>query len=273
MTAREELSIENLRPIPEKELLSRYRPVSPEGYQDPAEERRYRKERLAAALRLFGHFGFDEGVAGHISARDPEYPDHFWVNPFAVPFSHVRVSDLLLVDEEGNVVKGEYLVNKAAFVIHSCIHRARPEVVGVAHAHSMHGKALSATDQRIEPLTQDACVFHDDHSVFEEYTGLVNDLAEGRRLAQTLGSHKAMILRNHGLLTVGNSVDSAAYWFVAMERSAQAQLLAKAAGTALPIPPEYAKLTYEQSGMDQGGWIQFQPLFEYIARREPDLFD
>lgn len=273
MTARETLSVENLKPIPEKDRLSKYRPVTPEGYKDPAEERRYRKERLAAALRLFGHYGFDEGVAGHISARDPEFPNYFWVNPFAVPFSHITVSHLLLVDEEGNVVKGDYLVNKAAFVIHSCIHQARPEVVGVAHAHSMYGKTLSATDQTIEPLTQDACVFYNDTAVFEEYTGLVNDLDEGRRLAEKLGPHKAMILRNHGLLTAGNSVDSAAYFFIAAERSAQAQLMAKAAGTAVPISDEYAKLTYDQSGMDAAGWVQFQPLFEYIARKEPDLFD
>ena len=273
MMAREPLSAEDLKPIPEAELLKSYRQVTPTGYADPAEERRNRKERLAAALRLFGRFGFDEGVAGHISARDPEFPNYFWVNPFAVPFAHVKVSNLVLVDEEGNVVRGEYVVNKAAFVIHSCIHQARPEVVGAAHAHSMYGKALSATDQHIEPLTQDSCVFYNDHAVLEDYTGLVQDLEEGKRIAQTLGSSKAIILRNHGLLTVGKSVDSAAYWFIAMERSAQAQLVAKAAGQAIPIDPEYAKLTYDQAGMDEAGWVQFQPLFDYIARAEPDLFD
>lgn len=273
MTARETLSAEDLKPIPEAELYKSYRQVSPAGYADPAEERRHRKERLAAALRLFGRFGFDEGVAGHISARDPEFPDYFWVNPFVIPFAHVKVSNLVLVDSEGNVVRGEYLVNKAAFVIHSCIHQARPEVVAAAHSHSMYGKALSATDQCIEPLTQDSCVFYQDHAVLEDYTGLVQDLKEGKRIAQTLGSNKAIILRNHGLLTVGKSVDSAAYWFIAMERSAQAQLTAKAAGKTSQIDPDYAKLTYDQSGMDEAGWVQFQPLFEYIAREEPDLFD
>ncbi|WP_367430029.1 class II aldolase/adducin family protein [Streptomyces celluloflavus] len=273
MTARETLSVDELKPIPEKDLYKRYRPVTPAGYEDPAEERRYRKERLAAALRLFARFGFDEGVAGHVSARDPEFPNYFWVNPFAVPFAQVNVSNLVLVDEHGSVVKGGYPVNKAAFVIHGCIHEARPEVVAAAHAHSMYGKALSATDQHIEALTQDACVFYQDHAVFDDYTGLVEDLEEGRRLARTLGTNKALILRNHGLLTVGKSVDSAAYWFIAAERSAQAQLVAKAAGRTREIDPEYAKLTYDQSGMDEGGWVQFQPLFEYIAREEPDLFD
>jgi len=273
MNTREPLTAADLTPIPEPELVRHYRSTAPPQFTDPAEERRHRKERLAAALRLFGRFGFDEGVAGHITARDPEFPDYFWVNPFAVPFSHVRVSDLLLVDEQGEVVRGEYLVNKAAFVIHSSVHRVRPDVVGAGHAHSVYGKALSATGQRLEPLTQDACVFHDDHAVFEDYTGLVNDLEEGRRIARTLGSHKAAILRNHGLLTVGTTVDSAAWWFITMERSAQAQLAAKAAGATQQISVENAKLTHEQSGHEYAGWIQFQPLFEQIAREEPDLFD
>lgn len=273
MTASETLSAADLKPIPEAELLKSYPQITPAGYDDPAQERRHRKERLAAALRLFARFGFDEGVAGHISARDPEFPNYFWVNPFAVPFAHVKVSNLVLVDEEGNVVRGKYAVNKAAFVIHSCIHQARPDVVGAAHAHSVYGKALSATDQCIEPLTQDSCVFYNDHAVLDNYTGLVVDLDEGKRIAQTLGSSKAIILRNHGLLTVGKSVDSAAYWFIAMERSAQAQLAAKAAGKTSQIDPEYAKLTYGQAGMDEAGWVQFQPLFEYISRKEPDLFD
>src|SRR6266513_5594948 len=91
-----------------------------------AEERRHRKERLAASFRLFARFGFDEGVAGHITARDPERPDCFWVNPFGVHFGHVRVSDLILVDEAGEVIEGAYPVNTSAFAIHSRVHAARP---------------------------------------------------------------------------------------------------------------------------------------------------
>src|SRR6476661_7598238 len=92
------------------------------------EERRHRKERLAAAFRLFGAFGFDEGVAGHITARDPELSDHFWVNPFGLNFKHIKVSDLLLVNHEGAVVEGNRAVNAAAFAIHSQVHAARPDV-------------------------------------------------------------------------------------------------------------------------------------------------
>ena len=109
-----------------------------------ASERQRRKERLAAAFRLFGRFGFDEGVAGHITARDPEHLDHFWVNPFAMNFKQIKVSDLLLVNDAGEVVEGDRPVNRAAFAIHSQVHAARPDVIAAAHAHSIYGKAFSS---------------------------------------------------------------------------------------------------------------------------------
>jgi len=267
--SREPLSREDLEPIDEAKLIF----ARPPEFDDPATERRHRKERLAAALRLFGRFGFEEGVAGHITARDPEYTDHFWVNPFGVSFKHIRVSDLLLVNHEGKVVQGQHRVNTAAFAIHSALHQARPDVIGAAHSHSVYGKALSATGQSLEPLTQDACAFYEDHELFDDYTGVVNDPLEGRRIAAALGSRKAAILRNHGLLTAGTSVDAAAWWFITMERSCQAQLAAKAAGPTVSISHENAKLTHEQVGNEFAGWFQFQPLYEQIARTEPDLFD
>lgn len=265
----EPLSREDLTPIPEDDLIFRL----PTPFTDPAVERRHRKERLAGALRLFGRFGFEEGVAGHITARDPEFPDHFWVNPFGMSFKHIRVSDLLLVNHEGDVVQGRHRVNRAAFAIHSAVHAARPDVIGAAHSHSVYGKALSATTQRLEPLTQDACAFYEDHGMYENYSGVANDPEEGRRIAEALGPHKAVILRNHGLLTGAGSVDAAAWWFITMERSAQAQLVAKAAGETTLIPHAEAKLTYGQVGFELAGWFQFQPLFEQISRTDPDLFD
>jgi ribulose-5-phosphate 4-epimerase/fuculose-1-phosphate aldolase len=245
----------------------------PQTFDTVEDERRHRKERLTAALRLFGAFGFEEGVAGHITARDPELTDHFWVNPFGMSFSHVRVSDLILVNHAGEVVEGRYPVNAAAFAIHSQVHQARPDVVAAAHSHSIYGKALSTLGQKLEPLTQDACAFYQDHGLFDDYTGVVVDLDEGKRIAAALGDHKAVILRNHGLLTVGDSVDAAAWWFVTMERSCQAQLLAKAAGQPVQIEPAMAETTHTQIGNDLVGWINFQPLYDQITRREPDLFD
>jgi ribulose-5-phosphate 4-epimerase/fuculose-1-phosphate aldolase len=237
------------------------------------EERLHRKQRLAAAFRLFGRFGFDEGVAGHITARDPEHLDHFWLNPFGMPFSHIRVSDLILVDHEGKVIEGDALVNGAAFAIHSQIHAARPDVIAAAHAHSVHGKAWSSLRRPLDPLTQDSCAFYDDHAVFDDYTGVVLDLEEGKRIAHALGGRKAAILSNHGLLTVGHSVDEAAWWFITMERTCQAQLLAEAAGTPVLIGADQAALTATQVGSHLAGHFSFSPLYEQITRQQPDLFE
>lgn len=242
-------------------------------FESMEEERLHRKQRLAASLRLFSRFGFDEGVAGHITARDPERTDHFWVNPFGQYFGHIRVSDLILVNHEGVVVEGDQPVNVAAFAIHSQVHAARPDVVAAAHAHSVHGKAWSSLGRHLDPITQDACAFFEDHSVFDDYTGVVVDIEEGRRIAEAVGPNKAAILRNHGLLTVGHSVDEAAWWFITMERSAQAQLLAEAAGTPVLIDPEMARLTAGQVGSHLAGWFSFQPLFDRIVREQPDLLD
>jgi ribulose-5-phosphate 4-epimerase/fuculose-1-phosphate aldolase len=238
------------------------------------DERRHRKQRLAAAFRLFGHFGFDEGVAGHITARDPELRDHFWVNPFGMNFKHIRVKDLILVNDQGEVVHGTWPVNNAAFAIHSQVHAARPDVVAAAHAHSVYGKAWSSLRRPLDPLTQDACAFYGDHSVFDDYTGVVLDLEEGKRIAHALGDRKAVILSNHGLLTVGTtSVDEAAWWFITMERTCQAQLLAQAAGTPVLIDADQAEKTAKQVGGHMSGWRQFQPLYEWIVGVQPDLLD
>jgi len=239
----------------------------------PAEERLHRKQRLAAGFRLFGRFGFEEGVAGHITARDPERPDHFWVNPFGAPFGHLRVSDLLLVSSAGEVVEGEGVVNVAAFAIHAAIHEARPDVVAAAHSHSVYGKAWSALGRLLDPLTQDACAFFEDHAVFDDYTGVVVDREEGKRIAHALGANKALILRNHGLLTVGHSVEEAVWWYVTMERTCQAQLLAEAAGTPVRIRDDMARLTHSQVGQPVSGFVNFTPLYQRIVREQPDLFD
>jgi ribulose-5-phosphate 4-epimerase/fuculose-1-phosphate aldolase len=242
-------------------------------FENPAEERRHRKERLAAAFRLFARFGFSEGVAGHITVRDPEHHDRFWVNPFGMHFGHVRVSDLICVDGEGTVVEGDWPLNRAAFAIHSQVHAARPDVVAAAHAHSIYGKTWSALGRLLDPITQDACAFYDDHGLFDDFTGVVLATEEGKRIAHALSGNKAVILRNHGLLTVGHSPDEAAWWFITMERSCQAQLMAEAAGDPVLIDPDNAALTAGQVGTHEGGWFSFQPMYERIVREEPDLLE
>lgn len=245
----------------------------PPTFTSVEEERHHRKQRLAIALRVFGRLGFGEGVVGHITARDPELTDHFWVNPFGLSFRRMRVRDLILVDHDGIVVHGRKPVNAAAFAIHSQIHEARPDVIAAAHAHSVHGKAFSTLGRLLDPLTQDAAVFFEDHALLDDYGGVVVDPAYGRRIADTLGARKALIHRNHGLITVGTSVDEAAWWFVTMERSCQAQLLAEAAGTPIPIDDEAARHTRDQVGHSLAGWFQFQPLVQDVLAEEPDVLD
>jgi len=246
---------------------------TPPSFTSVEEERLHRKQRLAAAFRMFSRAGFDEGVAGHITARDPEHTDHFWVNPFGMHFSQIRVSDLILVNDRGEVVEGGRPVNAAAFAIHSQVHKARPDVIAAAHAHSLYGKSWSSLGRLLDPITQDACAFYGDHALFDDYTGVVLDTEEGRRISAALGPRKAVILRNHGLLTVGRSVDEAAWWFLTMERSCQAQLLAEAAGTPVLIDDAAAELTASQVGSQVAGWFSFQPIWDRITREQPDLFD
>lgn len=237
------------------------------------DERRHRKQRLAAGFRLFGQFGFDEGVAGHITARDPELIDHFWVNPFGMNFKQIRVCDLLLVNSRGEVVEGSWPVNRAAFCIHGAVHDARTDVVAAAHSHSVYGKTLSTLGCELLPLTQDACAFYDDHAVFDDYSGVVLDTDEGKRIAASLGDNKAVILQNHGLLTVGRSVDEAVWWFITMERSAQVQVLAMATGGYRLIEDDMARFTAEQVGSEDIGWRSFQPLYDWITETQPDLLE
>lgn len=246
----------------------------PPSFDSLEQERQYRKEQLAAGLRIFGRFGFSEGVAGHITVRDPERPNEwFWVNPFGMSFSRIRASDLVLVDHAGTVVQGKHAVNRAALVIHSHVHAARPDAIAAAHAHALHGKAFSSLGIKLAPITQDACAFYEDHGLYNDFGGVATELEEGVRIAEALSQHKAVILQNHGHLTVGQSVAEAIWWFVTLERSCQAQLLAMAAGTPKLIDHETALGVRAQVGSSYAGWFQARPLWDQITNSDPDLFD
>ena len=246
-------------------------PASRRPQRSPEQERLHRQQRLAATLRLFAELGYEEGAGGHVTARDPVQPDHFWVNPFGCPFSLVRVSGLLLVNEAGQVVRGDGRVNPAGYQIHSSIHAARPEVAAAAHTHSVHGRAWSALQRPLDPITQDACAFFEDHAVLADYGGVVLEQEEGKRIASALGGRKAVILANHGLLTVGQSVEEAAWWFMAMDRCCQAQLLAESAGRPQLISADGARAARAQIGTSGMGRFNFRPLYEGIVHRQPDL--
>tara|TARA_S200000501_G_scaffold369660_1_gene409492 strand:- start:365 stop:1150 length:786 start_codon:yes stop_codon:yes gene_type:complete len=240
------------------------------------EERLHIKQRLAAGFRLFSKFGYEEGVAGHITARDPEFKNTFWVNPFGVSFSEIKVSNLLRADHEGNVIEGNLPLNAAAFAIHSRIHSVRKDVSAAAHSHSKFGRAWSTLGRKLDYITLDSCAFFNDHSLFNDFGGVVIDLDEGNRVVNALGNNKAVILQNHGLLTVGETVDSAVWWYITMEKSCEVQLIAesvKGDNFLKVIGEKSAKQAHSIVGSAYAGWFQFQPLFSKILKEQPDLLD
>jgi ribulose-5-phosphate 4-epimerase/fuculose-1-phosphate aldolase len=242
-------------PVPVERLGFEMPPV----FATAAEERAHRTERLAGALRLLGRLGYEDGVSGHVTARDPEYDDCYWVNPFGRAFGGLTAADLLLVDGDGRVLRGERRVNDLAFAVHAAVHRARPEVVAVVRTQAPYGRALAALGELLAPVTQEACAFYEDHALLDEFTGA----DDPDRTARALGPYKALILRNRGLLTVGTSVDAAAWWFIAAERAAQVQLIARAAGKPVPVDHRAAAATRERFGSDLAAWVNYQPLREH----------
>lgn len=162
---------------------------------------------------------------------------------------------------------GEEPINAAAFAIHSEIHKARPDVHAACHAHSVYGKAFSVFGRELDMMTQDALRFYKSHAVYDHFGGVVLDREEGKRIARALGNGKAVILQNHGLLTVADSVDAAAFWFISLDKTCHAQLLADAASSGSGyqkklISDEEAAFSYQQVGTNAKGWLAFQGYYD-----------
>ena len=174
-------------------------PVVPK-FATHAEERLHRKKRLAAAVRAFALHGFDYGFAGHLTVRDPEFPQLYWTNPMAVHFSQVKLSNLILADHEGKVVEGTHALNRAGFVLHAAVHEAHPDIVAMCHAHTVHGTAWASMGRLLDPITQDAACFYEDHVVIKDEGGAVAVTADaGKAVAAAFGKNRAAIHQNHGL--------------------------------------------------------------------------
>ncbi|MCJ1451542.1 hypothetical protein MMC28_001881 [Mycoblastus sanguinarius] len=245
----------------------------PAKFTDKYAERDYLKGKLAAAFRIFGKYGFDEGVAGHITLRDPVDPTTFWVNPFGVAFSLIRKSDLIQVDHDGKIIDGGdvRLLNAAAFMIHGAVHKARPDVMCAAHSHSIYGRSFCSLGRKLDIITQDACSFHNDHVLYSSFNGIVLADKEGKEIASALGDKKAALLQNHGLLTVGQTIEAAVFWFISLEKCCHAQLMADAAAggrghETVKIGDEDAAFTYKTIGSPIAGWFSAKPLFDVIER-------
>jgi ribulose-5-phosphate 4-epimerase/fuculose-1-phosphate aldolase len=241
-----------------------------------AEERAYRKKHLVAAVRAFAMHGFDYGFAGHLTVRDPEHPQLYWTNPMCVHFSQVTLSSLILVDHTGTVVEGAYAVNRAGFVLHAAVHEAHPDIVAMCHAHTTYGTAWCAMGRPLDMISQDAACFYDSHVVIRASAGAVAvEEKSGHSVADAFGTNRAAFHQNHGLLTASrHSIDDAAFWFIALERCCQVQLLIEASGVKPEIvPDERARYSREHVGSDFIGWLHFQTLYNQIAATQPDMFD
>ncbi|KAJ7732934.1 class II aldolase/adducin domain-containing protein [Mycena maculata] len=264
-------------------MTSGKRPTPPV-FTSKLEEREFLKFRLAQALRIFGNRGYDEGVAGHITVRDPIRPDCFWVNPFGLHFKLIQPSDLLLVDHKGAILEesgqkdGPFrLLNTAAFMIHSAIHAARPDVLCAAHSHSTHGKAFAALGKTLDPISQDACAFYNDHVLYEQYNGIVLDEVEGTAITAALGNKKAAILQNHGLLVATASIEATLHFYISLERACQVQLLADTSAAAhgiktVPINAAQAAETGKLVGSQGAGWFSGCMEFMVLEREEGITF-
>lgn len=241
-----------------------------------AEERQHRKERLVAACRAFARHGLDYGFAGHLTIRDPEEPDTYWTNPMAVHFKQVKVSNLIRANHAGMVVEGRHALNRAGFVLHAAVHNAHPDILAMCHAHTVYGTAFAALGRELQPISQDAACFFEDHVVIREDAGQVAvEEDAGTRIAGAFTGVRAAIHQNHGLFTASrHSIEAAAFWFIALERCCQQQLLVDASGhrPAL-VPPESARYSREHVGSEYIGWLHFQPIYEELLASEPDMFD
>ena len=193
---------------------------------------------LAAAYRLVAHFGWDDLIFTHLSARVPGPEHHFLLNPYNLMFEEVTASSLVKVDIHGNAVETTpFITNPAGFVIHSAIHMAREDAQALMHLHTPAGQALSAHEEGLLPLTQTAMLVRGDLA-FHDYEGVATDLDERDRLVADLGDKGGMILRNHGTLAVGGSVGECFVKLYFIERACQAQIMALSAGDRISNPPQ-----------------------------------
>ncbi|KAI0187220.1 class 2 aldolase adducin domain-containing protein [Xylaria flabelliformis] len=240
-------------------------------FLDPDVERRHILTHMAATFRFFSRSGFTEGQSGHISVRDPEFPSLMWMNPLGRHFGMLTAGDMICLQiETGRVVGGNTSrpANAAGYLIHSAIHKRRPDVHAVCHAHSNAGRAWSVFARPLEMLNQDVCNFHNAHAVYARYGGIVFGPEEGEHIAAALGSaNKGVILMNHGLLTVGSTVDEAGYMFGLLDRACEMQLQVEAAAanglTKHIISDEEAAYNFKMASEKNVLYREAQPDIEF----------
>ncbi|KAF8329346.1 class II aldolase/adducin N-terminal [Cantharellus anzutake] len=225
---------------------------------DLARQRAILKERLVLGLRILHKHGFEYHVSPRITVRDPGDPNTFWVHPIGLAFKLVTSTDLMLVDRDGNYLGGGgdrcRKINVTACKVDYPVFTARPDITTICHIHSTHGMAFSALGRHLDMLTQESAVFFEEHNLYAGSGELVSKSQEGREVAEALGKGKAVIQHNHGLMTVGTTIDSALAWAIVLDKECQVQLLTLSTGlSTVKIPPEDAALLRSLGGTEEDG--------------------
>ena len=230
---------------------------------------------LAACYRLMAEYGMIEMVANHISVRVPGTHNEFLINPYGMLYEEMTASSMIKVDIDGNVLfnASEYDVNRAGYVIHSAVHGALPDVDCVIHTHTLAGMAVSAMDKGIMPIAQSSMRFTE--IAYHDYEGPALNLDERARLVADLGDREAMVLRNHGLLTVGTSIPECFNSMFRLERACQLQVMALSCNAEIRLPPdEVVRLTqhsYQPTTRRRWGLMEWPALLRKLDRIDPSF--
>lgn len=231
---------------------------------------------LAACYRLVAHFKMTDWIYNHISVRVPGSHEHYLINPFGLLYEEITASSLVKVDVTGRLVEDVALeVNPAAFVIHGAIHQARPEIACVLHTHTRAGVGVAAQAQGLLPLSQHAFkVFN--RLAYHDFEGIALDMDEQQRLVADIGTKDVLILRNHGLLTMGRTVREAFELMYYLERACEIQIAALSGKSEIIIPPPHVcQRTCEQFANDSSfvKGRDWQALLRLLDRTDPSYKD
>ncbi len=232
---------------------------------------------LAACYRLIALYGWDDLVFTHVSARVPGPEDHFLINAYGLLFEEMTASSLVKVDLHGNkVLDSEYDINPAGFVIHSAVHAARTDAACVLHTHTRAGVAVSTLPEGLLPISQTS-LFPYSSLAYHDYEGVALSDEEKPRLVADLGDKRAMILRNHGLLTIGPSIADAFLMMYLLETACQIQLMAQSTGSELVQVPkpivEGIQAQAEQATKGLGGSLAWPGLLRKLDRIDASFRD
>ncbi len=216
--------------------------------QDASNAEQKMREDLAAAYRMVAHYGMDDSIYTHISARVPGSDDQFLINPFGLLFRDITASSLVKIDLDGKIIgESPYDVNPAGFTIHSAVHSERHDATCVLHTHTVAGVAVSSLKDGLQPCNQWALQFYN-RIAYHDYEGIALDMDERQRLLADIGpTARAVILRNHGLLTLGRTVSEAFILMHNLERACRVQMAIQASGQPIfPVSPEVCEKTARQ---------------------------